>query len=270
MGISSGYYKRIIGQSIDDVLSSIPSDTADSFELEIRRRIRLVPFLCRKYGFIDVAYSLNIDPDDLSGIGLNSLYKAIQRYDESRGEFSTLLTRTLVNDMSSYLRKTSILLGLPTIWRKSLSKYIGAVIKGKSMKDAYVRVLVDDMCSFAQVRSVTSESELFDREDDNGELKTLDSVFSSAAGNGVADDDASNYIRREIIGLVGTLSPRKRFILMARDNVYATLNGNPTTLKEIGRILGVTPERVRQLRETALRDLRSKIERKKGLMELVA
>jgi RNA polymerase primary sigma factor len=64
---------------------------------------------------------------------------------------------------------------------------------------------------------------------------------------------ATNLRHRELARALSTLNPRMRHVLSLRFG----LDGNaPKTLEEVGRELGVTRERVRQLESRALRELR--------------
>jgi RNA polymerase primary sigma factor len=52
---------------------------------------------------------------------------------------------------------------------------------------------------------------------------------------------------------VGVLSERERSVMAMR---YGLDGGRPHTLDEVGRVLGLTRERVRQVETSALRKLR--------------
>jgi len=68
------------------------------------------------------------------------------------------------------------------------------------------------------------------------------------------DDTATNNLLKEyLISVVASLPPREVRILQLR---YGLLDGQPCTLEEVGRKMGVTRERVRQIQAQALSRLR--------------
>ncbi|WP_322819692.1 sigma-70 family RNA polymerase sigma factor, partial [Tepidiforma sp.] len=60
-------------------------------------------------------------------------------------------------------------------------------------------------------------------------------------------------LRRTIEHLLSTLQEREQFVLLHR---FGLVDGEPQTLETIGKILGVTRERVRQIEAKALNKLR--------------
>jgi RNA polymerase primary sigma factor len=60
-------------------------------------------------------------------------------------------------------------------------------------------------------------------------------------------------LREEVEDLLATLSPKERRVLQLR---YGLVDGRLLTLEEVGKRLGVTRERIRQIEAKALRKLR--------------
>jgi RNA polymerase primary sigma factor len=70
-----------------------------------------------------------------------------------------------------------------------------------------------------------------------------------------ADTEATAMLRAEadeLAGWMATLSPREREIIA---RYYGLAGGEAQTLEEIGQALGITRERVRQVKEVAMRKL---------------
>ena len=61
-------------------------------------------------------------------------------------------------------------------------------------------------------------------------------------------------LRPELAGALERLNPRQQRVLTER---FGLNDGKPKTLEEVGVILGITRERVRQLETRALRELRT-------------
>jgi RNA polymerase primary sigma factor len=75
------------------------------------------------------------------------------------------------------------------------------------------------------------------------------------------DDTATyNLLREHLIGVLDGLPPREVRILQLR---YGLLDGQAYTLEEVGRKMGVTRERVRQIEAQALSRLRHPAVRRK-------
>jgi RNA polymerase primary sigma factor len=66
---------------------------------------------------------------------------------------------------------------------------------------------------------------------------------------------ADHLRRAEVQEALEGLSERQRQVLELR---YGLAGGNPRSLEEVGKVLGVTRERVRQLESNAFRELQSR------------
>jgi RNA polymerase primary sigma factor len=62
-----------------------------------------------------------------------------------------------------------------------------------------------------------------------------------------------SLMRRDIAEILEMLTPRERLVLQLR---YGLSDGEPRTLAEVGDLLGISRERVRQIENEALRKLR--------------
>ena len=88
----------------------------------------------------------------------------------------------------------------------------------------------------------------------NEEGDTLINVLENAnADNPEAAFDDEVNLKTELVKIMSMLDDREQMII--RD--YHGLNGTPMTLQEIGDELGLTKERVRQIKEKSLRKLRN-------------
>ena len=88
--------------------------------------------------------------------------------------------------------------------------------------------------------------------DDEGESMLGDFIEDSESP--APDETAShNLLKEQLDAVLGTLPPREVRVLQLR---YGLLDGKTCTLEEVGRKMGVTRERVRQIEAQALRRLR--------------
>lgn len=90
----------------------------------------------------------------------------------------------------------------------------------------------------------TDYEEQLDDEQENQKAQTMPEVFINEEG----DDD----IKKTIYSLIGTLDEREKQVIMA----HYGLSGEEKTLEEIGNGMGLTKERMRQIKEKALKKMR--------------
>jgi DNA-directed RNA polymerase sigma subunit (sigma70/sigma32) len=67
-----------------------------------------------------------------------------------------------------------------------------------------------------------------------------------------ADPDSANLLRAQLEAVFHTLSEREKRVIQLR---FGLLDGHPRTLEEVGRELGITSERVRQIESETLRKM---------------
>ena len=62
-----------------------------------------------------------------------------------------------------------------------------------------------------------------------------------------------NSVKEYLLASLETLRDREKMVIEMR---YGINDGNPRTLEEVGRIMGVTRERIRQIENKALKKMR--------------
>ena len=66
---------------------------------------------------------------------------------------------------------------------------------------------------------------------------------------------AHELLREDLAEVLRSLSPRERDVLRLR---FGMDDGRQRTLEEVGQLFGVTRERIRQIKEKALKKLKNK------------
>ena len=79
----------------------------------------------------------------------------------------------------------------------------------------------------------------------------------SSIGDIVLTTPVIRCMKEQIEDVLGTLTPREQRVLQLR---FGLEDGRSRTLEEVGALLGVTRERVRQIQLEALRNLRAMME----------
>ncbi len=105
-----------------------------------------------------------------------------------------------------------------------------------------------------EYRDVSLDTQVFD----DSATTLVDTLVSPDPGqeHGVLTDQRQKIVKRTVRSALKVLDPRERFIV---ENRLLADKGDELSLAELGRRLGVSRERARQLEERAKRKLRSRI-----------
>lgn len=197
---------------------------------------------------------------DLINEGNLGLIKAAQRFDETRGfKFISYAVWWIRQSILQALAEQSRIVRLPLNRVGSLNKISKAF---SELEQKFEREPSPD--ELAELLDV-SESEVLDTIRISGRHVSMDAPFANGEESSLLDvlideneeqpdgELISDSLRREVERALGTLTPREADVIAH----YFGLNGKqPLTLEEIGDSFGLTRERVRQIKEKAIRRLR--------------
>lgn len=210
-------------------------------------------------------YGNDLDYEDIENMGMTGLLHAAEKFDLTRGtSFSTYATFWIRQYIVRGIMESGFSVRIPVHVFSAVSKAsaidnryasegiepdkrIALVAKDMKIsedKAAYYLQLRHDFFSMPSLNRPVGEEE----DTELGDLVAEDNTLS------VEDSVAQSELHEKLNEIVGTLSDREQLVIRKRFG----LNGEDVqTLDEIGKQLGITRERVRQIEAKALRRLRA-------------
>ena len=220
----------------------------------ITANLRLVMSITRNYT------SAGVPLLDLIQEGNLGLIRAVEKFDYRLGfKLSTYATWWIRQAVTRALADQGRVIRLPV----HVADQVRRVMRAR-------RVLAQRLNRDPTVPEVAEESgftparvqELLELVEDPVSLETPVGDGESLYGDLIEDTNseqpdvttATRLRSRELADALNSLNPRMRYVLTLR---FGLEGEHPKTLEEVGSLLGITRERVRQLEARALRELRS-------------
>jgi len=208
----------------------------------VRANIGLVGEMAKRFG------NQGVEMDDLMQEGCLALIKVAQKFDVgSPFRFSTFATWGLRQAMQRCIENTGMLIRLPT-YQHELIRRLKHDEEG-ALDDYSAEQIAEVRRAMQQVRSLETPFV-----SESGDLTLIDVLSESDETEEIALQAVQGQKLHAVLREV--LTPRERYILLLR---FGLVNDQEYTLAEVGTLVHLTRERVRQIEQAALAKLRDAV-----------
>ena len=225
-------YPMLSAKEEVELAKAIIDSSEEAKEKFINANYRLVVSIAKRYR------KESVDMLDLIQAGNIGLIKAVEKYDYKKGfKFSTYATWWIKQSITRYIDDCENTIRIPVHLHQRIN-----FVKRKKQELANVLQREPSMEELAEVCELEVDSSLV-------EFIPSDAHF----GDVVIHEVEQNNLREKIDEVLTDLSDQEQQVLRMR---FGLDDDTPKTLEEIGKVFGVTRERIRQIEAKAIRKLR--------------
>jgi RNA polymerase primary sigma factor len=240
-----------------EALTAVYNQGEEARSLLVRANTRLVISIARRY------FGQGLDFLDLVQEGNIGLLRAVDKYDYRRGNrFSTYATWWIRQSMTRALANFGRVIRIPAHQTTRLRQLyqITQQFEQKEGRAPTAEELAEQLeIPVRRVRwlqNITRPLLHLEQPSGDNEDAELGDFIEDTEATQPPDAVAEKQFHEQLSSFLQTLSPREARILNLR---YGLDGSDPHTLKEVGKIIGVSRERIRQVEKMALQKLRHTI-----------
>lgn len=225
-----------------------------AFEKLVKANLRFVVSVAKQYQHQGVSL------EDLINEGNLGLIKAAKRFDETRGfKFISYAVWWVRQAILQALAEQSRVTRLPLNRVGALCKIRKVVhlLEQEFWREPTAEEIAKEMAltpkEVEDTLKITSGHLSFDKPFGESEDSSLLDILEDESQPAPDKDAMNNSLKREIERVLKTLSPREAHVIT---QYFGLNNDRPKTLEQVGREMRLTRERIRQIKERAIRRLR--------------
>jgi len=254
----------------EKILSQIKEGKKEALHRLIQGNLRFVVNIAKKYA------GYNIPFQELISAGNLGLVEAAKRYDPSKGvKFISYAVWWIKQSIMELINKQTDIIKKPQKSYSIFSKIDNAYIRLK--EELQREPTFEEIENFIKEEGIDKDIiksyflnkkyfvSLDEPIDTDDEDMILSDLISNYGTEDIEKDILEDDIKYQLNKLLDYLSPREKKIIIHR---YGLDGEEPKTLKEVGDILGISRERVRQIEVRALRKLK-KLAKKHSIEDLI-
>lgn len=217
-----------------------------------------------------------VELDDLFSVGVLGLSHAIKKFDENRGiRFSTYAVPWITDSMRQYVAKNNHSVHVPVHITKASNKCkktYYTLLNRLKREPTHQEIAteaefgIESISKLLMMSSIEVSGSSSIGSDEDSSTSLMDTIASESVS---PDSDLEKIdMGKDMINLALKMDYKLSTIIIHRFG----LGGNePKTLSQVGDMLGLTRERIRQLEQTALMAMKCMLEREGlGLSDLIS